>query len=93
MSGPMWMPMARPDLSRLLAWNPQPVPVFPAACFVALAAYAAAFLKLHQRGDRWPIGRSAAFGCGLLTVVAMTGTGLGGYGMQLFSVHMLSTWC
>ncbi len=88
MTGPMWMPASAPDLERLLAFHPQPIPIFPALCALALVAYLAAVLKLRARGDRWPFVRSASFVCGLLTVLLVTGTGIGGYGMRLFSVHM-----
>ncbi len=88
MTGPMWMPRLSPDMPRLLAWHPQPVPVFPVACLLALVAYGAGVSRLRRRGDRWPVGRGVAFCSGLLTIVAVTGTGVGGYGMELLSVHM-----
>lgn len=66
-----------------------PVPVFPLACLLALFCYGAGMLGLRRRGDRWPLGRSVAFVSGLLTIVAVTGTGVGGYGMELLSVHMV----
>jgi putative membrane protein len=89
MSGPMWMPTSAPDVRHLLAFHLQPIPLFPVLGALALAAYAAGVMKLRSRGDRWPIGRTAAFALGMLSVVLMTGTGIGGYGMRLFSVHML----
>jgi putative membrane protein len=89
MTGPMWMPSSPPDLARLAAWHPQPVPVFPTVCLLALIAYGAGVRRLHSRGDGWPLGRSLAFCLGLLSVLLMTATGIGGYGMQLLSVHMV----
>ncbi|HEX4015461.1 MAG TPA: cytochrome c oxidase assembly protein [Frankiaceae bacterium] len=88
MTGPMWAPTQAPDLQRLLAFHPQPVPLFPIACTLALIAYTGATIRLHRRGDRWPVGRTLAFIGGLISVLAVTGTGIGGYGMRLFSVHM-----
>lgn len=85
----MWMPGPPPDLARLLAFHLQPIPVFPVACLLALAGYCAGVLRLRRRGDRWPVGRTTAFTFGLLTVLLVTGTGIGGYGMRLFSVHMV----
>ncbi len=85
----MWVPAKPPDLGRLLAFHPQPVPVFPLACLLLFIGYAIGVARLHRRGDRWPLGRSLAFAAGLLTVVTVTGTGIGGYGMRLFSVHMV----
>ncbi|GAA4240310.1 cytochrome c oxidase assembly protein [Actinomadura meridiana] len=89
MSGPMWMPTAPPTLERLLAWHPQPLPLEPAVCLVALTAYALAVVRLHRRGDRWPPLRTAAWIAGVATGSAVTCTGVGGYGMELFSVHMV----
>jgi cytochrome c oxidase assembly factor CtaG len=88
MSGPMWMPMAPPDLARLFAWHPQPVPVLPLLCMLGLILYAAGVIRLHRNGVRWPAGRSISWVAGLASVVLVTGTGIGGYGMELFSVHM-----
>lgn len=87
--GPMWMPSAPPSLARLLAWHPQPIPVFPVLCLLAALFYAGAVVRLRRRGDAWPLGRSLSFGLGLLLVLAMTGTGVGGYGMELLSIHMV----
>ncbi len=89
MSGPMWMPDAPPTLARLLAWHPQPLPVEPVACALLLAAYGLAVVRLRRRGDRWPIGRSVAWLLGVASIAAVTCTGIGGYGMELFSVHMV----
>ncbi|WP_443060911.1 cytochrome c oxidase assembly protein [Streptomyces sp. NBC_00448] len=89
MSGPMWMPQAPPTLGRLLAWHPQPVPVEAVACLLALLLYGAAVVRLRRRGDRWPLHRSAAWLAGVATVATVTCTGIGGYGMALFSVHMV----
>lgn len=88
MSGPMWMPRLPPSVARLFAWHPQPVPVFPIGCLLALIAYGTGMACLRRRGDQWPLGRAVAFGAGLLTIVGVTGTGIGGYGMELLSVHM-----
>ncbi|WP_407648874.1 cytochrome c oxidase assembly protein [Actinacidiphila epipremni] len=89
MSGPMWMPTAPPTPARLLAWHPQPLPVEPAVCALALLLYAVAVVRLHRRGDPWPAGRTLAWTAGVLSVAAVTCTGIGGYAMALFSVHMV----
>lgn len=89
MSGPMWMPSQPPDLTRLLAWHPQPVPVLPLLCLVLFGLYAWGVLRLHRRGAKWPVLRSISWVVGLLLVLEVTGTGVGGYGMILFSVHMV----
>jgi putative membrane protein len=89
MSGPMWMPTAPPTLTRLLAWHPQPIPVELVGCVIAALVYGFGVVRLHQRGVRWPVGRTISFALGLLSVVAVTTTGIGGYGMEMFSVHMV----
>jgi cytochrome c oxidase assembly factor CtaG len=85
----MWAPSAAPDMARLFAFHLQPIPILPFGCLIALIAYATGVIRLHQRGDTWPLGRTAAFAAGLASVLLVTGTGIGGYGMKLFSVHML----
>ncbi len=89
MSGPMWMPMAPPTLERLIAWHPQPLPLAPVLCLFALVSYAAGVLRLRRRGDRWPPLRTAAWTAGVAACAAVTCTGVGGYGMEMFSVHMV----
>lgn len=85
----MWMPLRRPELSDVLAWHPQPVPVLPALCAVLWLAYSWGVLRLRGRGHRWPVARWASWTAGLLTVVAVTGTAVNGYAMRLFSFHMV----
>lgn len=89
MSGPGWMPLAPPSLPGLLAWHPQPIPVFPLLCLIAALLYATGMYRLRRRGDRWPLGRALAFVLGLGLVLEVTATGIGGYGMRLLSVHMV----
>ena len=88
MTGPMWRPAVPPDVLRLLAVHPQPLPVMPALCVVLAVAYGAGVLRLHRRGHGWPPGRSVSWTIGLVSILAVTATGVGGYGMTLFSVHM-----
>jgi putative membrane protein len=89
MSGPMWMPTAPPTLTRLVALHPQPLPLLPALMLVLAVLYALAVVRLRLRGDRWPAHRSVFWALGVLTVLPMTATGIDGYGMELFSVHMV----
>nr|WP_240509811.1 cytochrome c oxidase assembly protein [Streptomyces malaysiense] len=85
----MWMPTAPPTLGRLLAWHPQPLPVEPLVCLLGLALYGLAVWRLRRRGDHWPHHRTLLWSAGVLTVAAVTCTGLNGYGMQMFSAHMV----
>lgn len=89
MTGSMWMPTLSPTIGRLLRWHPQPIPVFPTGCGVALLAYAIGVARLQRRSTHWSVGRSIAFLAGLCSILAVTGTGIGGYGMRLFSMHMI----
>ena len=89
MSGQMWMPTLQPSLARLLAVHLQPVPILPVLALLLLVAYLTGVIILRRRGDRWPVGRIVWWCAGVATILAMTATGIDGYGMELFSVHML----
>ncbi|RKR74427.1 cytochrome c oxidase assembly protein [Frondihabitans australicus] len=89
MSGDMWMPQTRPTVARLFALHLQPVPILPAFALALLVGYLVGVAALRRRGDRWPLGRTLLWTAGVVTVLVMTATGFDGYGMELFSVHML----
>ena len=89
MSGLMWMPTAPPTLARIFAIHPQPVPVLPLAALAMLIGYLAAVAALKRRGDRWPLARTIWWTVGVASLLLMTATGFDGYGMRLFSVHMV----
>lgn len=89
MSGPMWMPRQPPTLARLVAWHPQPLPILPVLAFALLALYVAGVVVLHRRGVRWPVHHTVWWVLGVLSLLAVTATGIDGYGMELFSVHMV----
>lgn len=88
MSGPMWHPVEPVTLSRLLEQHPQPVPVLPALCVLLAVLYLVGVLRLRCRHISWPVGRTASFAFGLVLLWMVTATGVEGYGMALFSVHM-----
>jgi putative membrane protein len=85
----MWMPSAPPTLERMLAWHPQPIPVLPLIFLVLLVLYGWGVVVLRRRGVRWPIGRSLWWVAGVGSVLMVTATAVDGYGMELFSVHMI----
>lgn len=89
MTGPMWMPTLSPTLGRVLAWHPQPFPLLPVLVVLLLALYGLALAVLHRRGDRWPVARTIWWFLGLATIMCVTATGIEGYGMELFSIHMV----
>ncbi|WP_435221374.1 cytochrome c oxidase assembly protein [Streptomyces sp. Tue6028] len=74
-------------LGRGLEWSADPF--FLVACLVGLGLYGWGVVRLARRGDKWPVGRTAAFVVGVLTVMLVMCTGLNDYGMVMFSVHMV----
>jgi len=56
---------------------------------VLLGLYAAGALRLHRRGDRWPLQRTAFWTLGCLALVFVTSGGPGVYGRLGFSLHMV----
>jgi putative copper resistance protein D len=88
MTGPMWMPSRPPTLTRLLGLHLQPIPVMPALGVVLLLGYLLGILTLRRRGGRWPWHRTMAWALGVAALELMTATGVEGYGMMMFSVHM-----
>ena len=89
MSGPMWMPSQPPSLERLLALHVQPLPILPALALLGLGLYVWGLARLRARGVRWPWGRTATWVAGTVILLLVTSTGVEGYGMMLFSVHMV----
>lgn len=85
----MGFPMPPPiTLGRLATmWRPD---LFFAVLVVVLGGlYAAGVARLRRRGDAWPVGRTISWMLGLVTIVAVTLTGVATYAPVLFSVHMV----
>ncbi|MBC3989561.1 cytochrome c oxidase assembly protein [Streptomyces sp. AC563] len=74
-------------LARGLEYSSEPF--FLIGCLLALALYGWGALRLHQRGDGWPVMRTVSFVVGVLTVALVMCTKLNDYGMVMFSVHMV----
>jgi len=89
MTGPMWHPSQPPTLARLFAVHLQPIPVLPAIALALLVLYLGGVWMLRRHGHAWPVQRSLWWAAGVVTVLTMTATGFDGYGMELFSVHMV----
>ncbi|GAA4345142.1 cytochrome c oxidase assembly protein [Microbacterium rhizosphaerae] len=89
MTGLMWMPTRPLTAGRLFAVHPQPVPVLPILGLLLLGAYVAGVVMLARRGDAWPPLRIVCWLLGVASIELMTATGFDGYGMELFSVHMI----
>lgn len=89
MSGPMWMPDEPPTLARILGFHLQPVPILPALALAALIAYLAGVVSTrHAAGHTWPMRSTACWIAGVALVGFATSTGIEGYGMMIFSIHM-----
>ncbi|QIK68002.1 bifunctional copper resistance protein CopD/cytochrome c oxidase assembly protein [Nocardioides sp. HDW12B] len=76
-----------PTLGRLL-WSFTPSGVGLVVVGLGAALYLRGLLRLRQRGDRWPVGRTVAWFAGLATVGYVTIGGLGVYSHVAFSAHM-----
>jgi putative copper resistance protein D len=53
-----------------------------------LFLYLAGVVRLHRRGDRWPIHRTVLFVLGMIALLYVTNGGPNAYEQYLFSVHM-----
>lgn len=56
----------------------------------AIALYIKGVLVLTRRGDKWPVGRTIAFGLGIAAIDFATSGGLGLYARFAFSYHMVA---
>ena len=63
--------------------------VLPVLGALALMGYVVAVARLRRAGVTWPWWRTAAWTAGTVSLFAVTGTWLQGYGMALFSLHMV----
>jgi cytochrome c oxidase assembly factor CtaG len=63
--------------------------VLALATLATVCLYAIGLNKLYSRGDRWPVGRTVAFGIGIAAFVLATQSGLSAYDTTLLSVHMV----
>ena len=68
-------------------WYPQIL--ICTAAITGIGFYLAGVRRLFKRGDSWPIARTLPWVGGWLLAVFVTSSGMGKYGMVLFSVHMM----
>jgi putative copper resistance protein D len=57
-------------------------------CAFALFFYLAGVVRLHRRGDRWPVLRTVLWVAGILLLFYVTNGGVNVYEKYLFSAHM-----
>lgn len=67
-------------------WRPDLIVIV--ALLAAAALYGAGLVRLHRRGDRWPVARAACWYLGLGIIAFGTLSALASYGRVVFSLHM-----
>ena len=87
--GPVWIPSLPPSLEQFLAPNLQPIPVLPILALIVATAYVAGAIRLWTQGRGWSWIRTVCFLLGSTLLVVVTGAGIEGYGLRMFSVFML----
>ncbi|KAB1662622.1 bifunctional copper resistance protein CopD/cytochrome c oxidase assembly protein [Pseudoclavibacter chungangensis] len=63
-------------------------PIWTTLCVLGLALYLVGVVRLHRRGDRWPVLRTISFTLGILLLLYLVNGALIVYGQFLFSAHM-----
>ncbi len=81
------MPPEPTPLRWLTQWQPDLLWLLVAG--LAAGLYLAAVVRLHRRGDRWPVARTVVWLLGVVVLVWATSSGPAVYGRVLFSAHML----
>ena len=78
-----------PTWSRiLLSYEPDALMI--GVLITAVALYIKGVIVMTRRGDKWPVGRSIAFGLGIAAIDFATSGGLGLYAHFAFSYHMVA---
>jgi len=78
-----------PNLASLF-WSYSPEALFLGILIIWTALYIRGVVILSRRGDKWPIGRTIAFICGISAADFATSGGIGIYAQYAFSFHMIS---
>lgn len=78
-----------PTWSRIL-FSYEPDALMIGVLITVLALYVKGVLVMRRRGDKWPVGRSIAFGLGIAGIDFATSGGLGLYAHFTFSYHMVA---
>ncbi|MGY1808202.1 cytochrome c oxidase assembly protein [Blastococcus sp. SYSU D00669] len=85
----MWMPDQPPTWGRMFVPHLDGWSIVAVLSLVALLAYLVGVVRLRRSRVAWPWWRTASFVAGAVSLFAVTGTWLSGYGMVLFSIHMV----
>ena len=78
-----------PTWSRII-FSYEPDALIIGVLITAVALYIKGVLVMTRRGDKWPVGRSIAFGLGIAGIDFATSGGLGLYAHFAFSYHMVA---
>ena len=78
-----------PNLNRLF-WSYSPDILILGILLIVSALYIRGLVILSKRGDKWPIGRTVAFFCGVGFADYATSGGVGIYAQYSFSYHMIA---
>ena len=78
-----------PTWNRIL-FSYEPDALMIGVLLIAVALYIKGVLVMRRRGDKWPVGRSIAFGLGIAGIDFATSGGLGLYAHFAFSYHMIA---
>jgi cytochrome c oxidase assembly factor CtaG len=80
--------LPRPSVGAFFTeWSLAPLPLVLTVWAVGL--YVLGLRELRRRGDRWPVGRTIAFGVGIGAFYLATSSGLAAYDTTLVSLHMV----
>ena len=80
---------AAPSFARLITlYNPDALTIGILVTLVAL--YIKGVVILSRRGDKWPVGRTISFACGIAILDFATSGGLGVYALFSFEYHMIA---
>ena len=78
-----------PNLWRLISlYDPDALMI--GVLITAVALYIRGVIILTRRGDKWPVGRTAAFALGISAIDYATSGGLGVYAKFSFEYHMIA---
>jgi putative copper resistance protein D len=72
----------------VLGWQVEPL--FLGLAILGIGLYVAAVVRLHRRGDAWPVLRTVAWVSGWLMIVWATNAGIATYAMVTMTWHMVS---
>ncbi|MBI1349514.1 MAG: copper resistance protein CopD [Actinomycetales bacterium] len=64
-------------------------PLFFTASLIAAGLYLAGVIRLHRRGDRWPVMRTVSWLAGLAVVIWCTNAGIALYSQVSVGLHMV----